>query len=119
MPISALQLHICMRILFLYPFSLRFTTDVEYSSLCYIVGACFSSILNVIVCIPIPDSQSIPLPPLSPSLCNQRAVFYSMDKTEDLSPSGNVSASQITWKNCSKDARVESGYIGVLATGTR
>ena len=43
--------------------------DIEYSFLCYTLGPCFLSILNVMVCIlSIPDSQSI-LPAAKPQVC--------------------------------------------------
>ena len=44
-------------------------------------------------------------------------MFHSADKTEDLSL--GHTASQITLKDCSKEAKGEPGYIEIFATKTR
>ena len=63
-------------ILFYILFHYGLSQEIGYSSLCYTVGPCCLSILNVTVCIYYPrtPNPSLPLPPLH--LGNHKSVLY-------------------------------------------
>ena len=48
---KVIQLYIYICILFQVLFHYRLLQDIEYSSLCYMVGPCCLSILYIVVCI--------------------------------------------------------------------
>ena len=50
-PQSDSVLHIHVSILFQILFPIRLLQSIEQSSLCYIVGPCWLSILNIVVCV--------------------------------------------------------------------
>ena len=73
-------------------FSIMVYHNIEYSSLCYTIGPCCLSVLHVIVCLPIPDSQAIPLLSTSRhhnsilclwfcSCCREVHLFHILDST--------------------------------------
>ena len=77
----------------IFPF--RLLQNIKQSSLCYTVGPCWLSILNIVVCMSIPNSQFIPPPQLSPLVtinffsksvrlflfCTQINLYYFLDST--------------------------------------
>ena len=64
-----IHIYIFFQIIFYY----RLLQDIEYSSLCYTVGPCWLSILHILgLHLLIPDSQSLPPPPLG----NHKSVLY-------------------------------------------
>jgi len=69
------QLYTCRLSFFNIPFHYGLSQDIEYSSLCYIVGPCFLSILWLVIFICQPQ---IPNPSLSYTtlLGNYKSVLY-------------------------------------------
>ena len=71
---SVIHIHVSILFQILFPF--RLLHNIEQGSLCYTVGPCCLSILNIAVCtcqLQIPNlSLPLPLPPPS----NHKFVFY-------------------------------------------
>ena len=66
---AVIRLHIILNILL----DDGLSQDIEYHSLCYTVGPCYSSILHIIVCI---ASSKLPVhPSSSPSLSATTSLF--------------------------------------------
>ena len=70
-------IHICVSILPQTPLLSRLPYNIEQSSMCYIVGPCWLSILNRAVCTCLSQTPQLSLPHILP-LCNHKFVLLSL-----------------------------------------
>ena len=70
-------IHICVSILPQTPLLSRLPYNIEQSSMCYIVGPCWLSILNRAVCTCLSQTPQLSLPHVLP-LCNHKFVLLSL-----------------------------------------
>ena len=86
MPVSAVQQSDSVIHTYAFFFHILFhyglSHDIEYSSLCYTVGPCCLSTLNVTVCIYQPQTPSPSLSP--PPLGNHKSVLYVYESPQSI-----------------------------------